>query len=281
MLIAYTPVEITLGRFFFYGVVSAAVLIARYRQLALGTTLWARAAVYGFAGNIHFSVLVSFAVQDTGAEVMIPIIGLLRICVSVAGNRSLPAAAWRRLLLPFIMVTGGLCIVLVVQSGVLVQDVRLLWRGVAAVVVTVAVWTWYALSNAQFLRENPLITVAHWSCAIGVATFMLSIAMALISSVANNGPDLLHFRHPGQGVLLFVIVAMTLGVGASWLATVLFNRASLALPMGLVGQLIVLETIFGITYACIYKHTVPPVPQAAGMILANVGIWLSTRELLK
>lgn len=40
----------------------------------------------------------------------------------------------------------------------------------------------------------------------------------------------------------------------SWLATPLFDRASNELPIGLLGQLVVLETLFGILYICLYKH---------------------------
>jgi drug/metabolite transporter (DMT)-like permease len=70
-------------------------------------------------------------------------------------------------------------------------------------------------------------------------------------------------------------------VGTSWLATALFNRASHELPMGLVGQLVVLETVFGNLYVCLYKHTIPPMTQTAGMLLSLVGIWLSARMLLR
>jgi drug/metabolite transporter (DMT)-like permease len=282
MLHEYSPLDITSGRFLFYGIVSAAILFAKYRDHPLGWRAWSRAAVYGFTGNILFSILVSFGVQDTGAEVVIPIIGLLPICVSVAGNRHLPAATWRRLLVPFAMVACGLGVVLAVQSGILVQHVRLSWPGVFAVVVIVIVWTWYAISNSRFLRTNPAITSAHWSCAIGVATFVLSIAMAALNAVGTRGvlPHAFLQEHT-QDTALFIVITMVLGIGSSWLATIFFNRASHSLPMGLVGQLIVLETIFGITYACIYQHTLPPAPQAAGMVLAIAGIWLSARELLK
>ncbi|WP_133650828.1 DMT family transporter [Paraburkholderia flava] len=282
MLHAYSPLDITFGRFLFYGIVSAAILLAKYRRHPLGWRVWSRAAVYGFAGNILFSILVSFGVQDTGAEVVIPIIGLLPICVSVAGNRHLPAATWRRLLVPFAMVACGLGVVLAVQSGILVQHVRLSWPGVFAVVVIVIVWTWYALSNSRFLRAHPDISGAHWSCAIGVATFGLSIVMAALNAALTHRvvpPGFLQGH--AQDALLFVAITMVLGVGSSWLATIFFNRASHALPMGLVGQMIILETVFGIAYASMYQHTLPPAPQTAGMVLAIAGIWLSARELLK
>jgi drug/metabolite transporter (DMT)-like permease len=282
ILRAYSPVDITSGRFLFYGIVSAAILLSKFRRHPLGWRAWVRAAVYGFAGNILFSILISFGVQDTGAEVVIPIVGLLPTCVSVAGNRRLSTRTWCRLLMPFAMVTCGMGIVLAVQSGILVYRVHLSWPGVLAALVTVIVWTWYAISNSHFLRRNPAISDAHWSCAIGVATFALSIAIAGLDAVSTR--SILSPVFSGgraQDAMLFVSVTMVLGIGSSWLATIFFNRASHTLPMGLVGQLIVLETIFGIIYACIYRRALLPAPQAAGMALAVTGIWLSARELLK
>lgn len=281
ILNAYSPMQITFGRFFFYGIISIAILLSTYSRRPLGVRAWIRAGAYGLAGNILFSILVSFGIQDTGAEVCIPMIGLLPICVSIAGNRHLPAATWRRLLVPFAMITVGLGVVLVAQSGLLVRSVRFSWPGVAAIAVTVIVWTWYAISNSRFLRENPDISSGHWSSAIGVATFVLAAAIAgfRASQIGNLLPGA-SASHPHE-LVLFVAVTLVLGVGASWLATILFNRASHALPMTLVGQLIVLETIFGIAYVCLYQRSLPPLSQACGMALSILGIWLSARELLK
>lgn len=124
ILNAYSPLQITFGRFFFYGIISIAILLSIYSRRPLGMRAWIRAGAYGLAGNILFSILVSFGIQNTGAEVCIPMIGVLPICVSIAGNRHLPAATWRRLLVPFAMVTVGLGVVVVVQSGLLVRSVR-------------------------------------------------------------------------------------------------------------------------------------------------------------
>ncbi len=281
ILATYTPVEITAGRYLFFGAISAVILVARFRHRRLGARRWARAAFYGLAGNLAVSVLVSFAVQSTGAEVVIPIIGLLPICVSVAGSRHLPASTWRRLFVPFVLVTVGLVLVLTVQSTASGRDARLAWPGAAAAVAAVALWTWYALSNARFLRDNPTVTSSHWSCAVGVATLVFCLAIVVTHRFANRDAFLLHAGQTGQAWPLFVLVTMILGVGTSFLATAFFNRASLALPMGLVGQLIILETVFSIVYVCLYEHTTPPLVQAAGMVLALAGIWLSARELLK
>jgi len=278
VLAAWSPAEITAGRYVSYGLVSAVILFARYRDCRLGLQRWMRAAFYGLSGNVAVSILVSFAIQNAGAEVVIPIIGLLPISISVAGSRHLSAATWRRLLIPFMLVTLGLAVVLAVQANTSGGSGRLTWSGTTAALLSVCIWTWYALSNARFLQNNPSVTSAHWSCAVGVATLLFCFVIVVVHFHSDRGPFLV--RNIQQGWPLFMLVTVTLGVGTSWLATALFNRASNALPMGLVGQLVILETLFGILYICLYKHTTPPPAQAGGMLLSIAGIWLSARVLL-
>lgn len=282
VLSTYSPVEITLSRFFFYGAASACILVARYRAVPLARVHWWRAAFYGLAGNILVSVLVSFAVQDTGAEIVIPIIGFLPVCVSVAGSRSLPMAKWRRLIVPFALFAVGLGVVLFVQRGVEAHDARFSWRGVAAASATVVIWTWYALSNEQFLRRNPSVSGAHWSCAVGLMTLLGAFLVAIVTVVfSGDGFVMLHPQVSAGNLVLFLVVTLTLGLGTSLLATSLFNYASHSLPMGLVGQLLIMETVFGIAYACVYHQALPPLAQTMGILLVLLGIWLSARVLLR
>jgi drug/metabolite transporter (DMT)-like permease len=282
LLSSYTAVEITLSRYLCYGGVSLALLLARYRARPLGISQWFRAALYALAGNILVSVLVSFAVQDTGAEVVIPIVGFLPVCVSLAGSRALPAAEWLKLILPFCVFAVGLAIVLFVQRSHDARQTNVSWLGVAAVLATVVIWTWYALSNEGFLRRNRAVSGTHWSCAVGVMTLLWScVFIAVGLATAHNWGAAFRSSGNEQSPALFVAVTLALGVGTSWLATSFFNYASHALPMGLVGQLLILETVFGIAYTCIYHQSLPPISQAVGTLLVLVGIWLSARVLLK
>ena len=282
LLSGYSPIEITLSRFFFYGAASTGILVSRYRGRSLSRTLWCRAAAYALAGNILVSVLVSFGVQDTGAEIAVPINGLLPICVSLAGSHSLPREKWQRLILPFALLALGLCIVLLVRKNDDMQVARLSWQGVAAVAASVLLWTWYAISNERFLRRNPSISGAHWSSAIGAMTLFIAFVMA-VADVAfmETSVEALKTQATERSVLPFLIVTLTLGVGTSWLATSLFNYASHSLPMGLVGQFLTIETLFGIAYTCIYHQVLPSPSQTAGSMLVILGIWLSSRVLLR
>jgi len=65
---------------------------------------------------------------------------------------------------------------------------------------------------------------------------------------------------------------LVLGVGASWLGGVLWNRANATLPAALVGQCIVFWPLSGILFASILQRTWPRPAEAAGMALVFAGI---------
>ncbi|MEM5456302.1 hypothetical protein VSR69_15895 [Paraburkholderia phytofirmans] len=194
----------------------------------------------------------------------------------------MPLAKWLRLILPFCVFVTGLALLLSVQSGGEAHHASFPWHGAAAVLATVVIWTWYALSDESFLRQNAALSGTHWSCAVGVMTLLLSfVCIAVAISASHDGAAVFHFRGNERSKVLFVVVSLALGSGTSWLATSLFNYASHSRPMGLVGQLLILETIFGIAYTCIYHQSLPPLSQAVGTLLVLAGIWFSARVLLK
>jgi drug/metabolite transporter (DMT)-like permease len=73
-------------------------------------------------------------------------------------------------------------------------------------------------------------------------------------------------------------VSILIGVGATWIATWLWNRASQALPTSLAGQLLVFETVFGLAYAFALEGKAPPPLAWAGMALLLAGVVLGIRS---
>jgi drug/metabolite transporter (DMT)-like permease len=66
-------------------------------------------------------------------------------------------------------------------------------------------------------------------------------------------------------------------VGASWLGTVLWNRASQRLPTALAGQLIVFETLAALAYAFLLREEAPDATTLAGIALLVTGVGLGAR----
>lgn len=281
VLYDYTPIEITLGRYVFYGIASIVLWFSVYRHTRIPISLWGYAILYAVAGNIGFSLLITYGIQEAGAEISIPIIGLLPVCIAIFGNASLSEVPWNRLLPPLGLVSIALLTVLSIESGLLEHQSRLSVLGVSSIVFVVAMWTWYAISNSVFLRRNPEISSGAWACAVGVATFALMIAWMAAQSWQNQ-----YSYSFDRGALqgrsaIFIGITFFLGCFSSWVAALLFNKASSRLPMSLVGQLVVLETIFGIAYVCVYNAAIPPASELLGIVGIFLGIIWSINVLQK
>ena len=65
--------------------------------------------------------------------------------------------------------------------------------------------------------------------------------------------------------------ASLLGLAASWLGTLLWNRASHLLPAALVGQLIVFETLAALLYAFLWYGRWPGMAESAGIAADRQG----------
>ncbi len=279
VLTAYTPIEITIGRYFFYGTISFVFWLWRYRK-RVRSKAWAMALIYAVTGNLGFSILVSYGIQTAGPIVAIPIIGMLPLTVAIFGNASLSELPWEKLFLPLAVIASGLFAVLGMESGLFTaQAIETSWSGIGAVVVTVFMWTWFAISNARFLRENKDINSGAWACLVGMATLVISILWETGVTWAEPGSGLIGKLAIRDDAVIFIGLSVFLGIGASWAAGWLFNKASIALPMNLVGQLIVLETVFGIFYVCLYERQVPPAIELAGICAILIGISLSVRTI--
>ena len=67
-------------------------------------------------------------------------------------------------------------------------------------------------------------------------------------------------------------MCILLGLAASWLGTLLWNRASHLLPAALVGQLIVFETLAALLYAFLWYGRWPGMAESAGIALLIAGV---------
>lgn len=72
-------------------------------------------------------------------------------------------------------------------------------------------------------------------------------------------------------------VCIATGLGAAWLATLLWNVASQRLSASLCGQLIVSETIFALLYSFAWDGYWPSLTQFAAGLLFVFGILVSIK----
>ena len=74
-----------------------------------------------------------------------------------------------------------------------------------------------------------------------------------------------------------MLVCAAIGIGSSWLATILWSIASQRLSASLCGQLIVSETLFALVYSFAWEGSWPTATQWAASVLFTLGILASIK----
>jgi drug/metabolite transporter (DMT)-like permease len=112
--------------------------------------------------------------------------------------------------------------------------------------------------------------------AQGLATLPLAVIGMAGAGLYLHGSS--SFDYPlGPQALRYVGLMLTLGLCASWLGTLLWNRASKLLPTALTGQLIVFETLAAFAYAFIWRGALPGSTALIGIVLLIGGVILGVR----
>nr|MBL8411458.1 DMT family transporter [Dechloromonas sp.] len=279
VLIDYPPLLLSVGRYLAFGLIALPLAWRdRRRLLQLNRRDWGRAFELALIGNLVYYGLLASAIQLADAPVPTMLIGTLPIVIAVAANLGRGGIPWRRLLPPLGVIALG--IVLVnhhelgrLEGGRSLGDYVL---GSLLAIGAVACWAWYPIRNAAWLQAHPGLASGTWATAQGLAT--LPLALLVLAGLSVFMPLPAAFDWPlGPRPALFVGVMLALGLFASWIGTVLWNRASQLLPTSLSGQLIVFETLAALAYAYAWRGELPGIASAAGIVLLVLGVVLGLR----
>ena len=286
LLPSFGPVEVALGRYFFYGVFSAGVLVALGLRRSGGESLrptgkkaWPLALAFAFSGNVGMYLLLVLGIRFAGAPVATSLVGIIPVTVAIAGNFIEREFPWRRLALPLALILPGLLAINLTGAKTGAQAGEGRFFGLLCTLGTVGLWTFYGVANARFLRANPSVSGPAWSTKVGVATLVL-VALA-VPLVALLDPGAVGFRqllHPSARLAWFMAVSAFLGVVVSWGGTLLWNGASAHLPTSLAGQLVVSEILAGLFYVFIADARLPSVLELAGILAVVSGVLVGVRR---
>jgi drug/metabolite transporter (DMT)-like permease len=189
------------------------------------------------------------------------------------GEDSVP---WARLAAPLALILGGLFAVHSASTHTLPADASADYLlGIGFGLFALGCWTWYPIRNSRWLRARGAGLARAWATAQGLATLPVAIVAGSgywlwDTRLAPAGPG---FAWPlGPRPEAFVGMCILLGLAASWLGTLLWNRASHLLPAALVGQLIVFETLAALLYAFLWYGRWPGMAESAGIMLLIAGV---------
>ncbi|WP_194725232.1 DMT family transporter [Noviherbaspirillum malthae] len=284
MLGDYPGLILSFGRYLGFGLIALVpAWFDRARILSLTRADWTAALKLSLVGNILYYAALATAIQLADAPLPAMLIGTLPVIISIFSNWSpghpSEAVAWRRLAPSLVIIFAGLMLVNASELAHLdgsrsTADYAL---GCLIALIALASWTWYPIMNARHMKRHPHIRSSTWSTAQGLATLPLALAgfigYGIFNAVQGQGYDF----PLGPRPLPFIGLMLTLGFCASWLGTMLWNKASQRLPTSLAGQLIVFETLSALLYAFIWRGAAPGAAVLTGIALLCIGVMLGVR----
>lgn len=265
----FTPLQLTIGRYIAYGVISAALIAPRWARLRrhLGPGEWLILGWLALSGNTIYYVLLAAAVQIGGIAMTSLVIGFLPVVVTIAGRRDRGAVPLRRLAPSLLLcATGVICIgwkaIGAPSSGGTAQQLV----GLACAAGALLSWAWFAVNNSRVLSRMRTVSAHEWSLLIGIVTGAQALVLIPFSLVFES------LQHSASDWAKLAGVSIGVAVLASIVGNALWNRMSRLLPLTMVGQMILFETLFALLYGFLWEWRLPSILEIAafGFVAASV-----------
>lgn len=252
-----------------FGLISLALWAPRWRRLvpALTGRHWLALAWLALTGNTLYYALLSAAVQMGGVAMTSLVIGFLPVVVTIVGSRDRGAVPLSRLWPSLAACAGGaLCIGAQALDQPAAQTGSAPLAGLACAVGALVSWAVYAVGNARWLGRLGPVSVGDWNLSMGLVTG----AQGLVLLPVALGLD--HGGHSTADWLRLGGIALGVTLVASFAGNELWNRMCRLLPLTLVGQMILFETVFALLYGLLWEHRLPTPLETLAMALVGLGV---------
>lgn len=278
VLQGYTPLQLALGRYLAYGVISAVLLLPRLKRFSLrfGLRDWLTLAWLSVVGNLMYYALVAFAVQSAGGAATSLVVGLVPVVVAVAALSEPDTVALRRLAPALAMSVAGVGLIawqaFSTEATSIPRGLRLL--GLLCAAGALLSWSAYSIGNSRALARRPDVSGHDWSLLIGLMTGVIALACTPLMLALPGA------KHTTGSWAVFWLTCTAVAVLASILGNACWNRASRALPLSLSGQMIVFETLFALLYAFAWQRRWPTATECVAIACLLAGVVLCARAHL-
>jgi drug/metabolite transporter (DMT)-like permease len=260
MVADFASLQLAMSRYLIFGAVSAALILPRRRDIAgklkrsdCVTLTW-----LALAGNTLYYLLMGSAVQLGGITMTSLVIGFLPVAVTIVGSNAEGAVPISRLAPSLLLCSAGaVCIGL--QALALPSSTSWAQQGLGLLCAVGALisWTSYAIGNSRALARSKDISAHDWNLLIGVTTGLQGVV--LLPSLTFIGTV-----HDGSAWARFAVVSAGVAILASIVGNAFWNRMSRLLPLTMVGQMILFETLFALLYGLAWERRLPtPLESAA------------------
>lgn len=276
---SFTPLEIALCRYCFFGGTSLFFLLkARMKGLcSYPLSVWIKAIYLSIFSGYYLWVVL--AIRYTSPAICALILGISPITIAFYGNWSQKEGNFTLLIFPSLLILAGLILINAPHITItnLSSDYII---GLLCCLISLFCWTVFVVLNSRFLKNNLNIVSTDWATIQGVAILFWVLIIGIgCSFYFWNELDLQKYFVWNEETISFYLGCATLGSLCSWVGALLWNKASIHLPVSLAGQLLIFETIFGIMFAYLLEQQLPPLMECAGIILLLAAVVYGIRVI--
>ena len=250
----FSALELAIGRYLCYGLIAAVLLAPRWAPLVarLPKGQWLNLVWLALCGNTLYYILLSTAVQTGGIAMTSLVIGFLPVAVTLIGSRDRDAVAFKKLLPSLLFGSAGIaCIGWQALTAPAAESSGQQWLGLLCAVGALASWTAFAVGNARCLKKLGNVSGHDWNLLTGIVTGAQSLVLLPLALFIGTA------AHSAAEWTRFGAVAVGLAAFASMGGNALWNRMSRLLPLTLVGQMILFETLFALVYGLAWERRAP------------------------
>ncbi|WKV51444.1 DMT family transporter [Dickeya fangzhongdai] len=261
---AFSPLQIAIGRYSAYGLISLMLLAPRWSPLMRRLTRreWFALGWLSLAGNTLYYILLSSAVQMAGIAITSLVIGFMPVAVTLIGSRDRGAVPLRRLLPSLLMcAAGAICIGWQALGGPASATTGAQTIGLLCALGALISWSSFAVGNSRWLARASSVSAHDWNLLMGLVTGAQSLVLIPLAVMLNT------HSHSGVAWAQFAGVSAGVAVLASIVGNLFWNRMSRLLPLTLVGQMILFETLFALIYGFLWEQRLPTWLEAAAFTL--------------
>lgn len=276
----FTPLEVALGRFGVYGLVSMA-LLAKKRHLLHRSyaRIWRNALWLGFVSTFLGYTGLVLCVRYASGALGALIFGMSPITIPLYGNWIKREGSFRQFLIPGILMALGIFLVNFNAFSFSQSSPGLYTVGLIGGFVGLFSWSWYTVTNFHFREQNKELSTNDWVTMQGVTTFLLVLLIG--GGVAFTSSDLDKYSFSSHEFHLFMLGSAVLGIVSSWIAFFFWNHGNLRLPMSFAGQLTIFEMIFGLIFVYTVEKRLPFPLELGGIIVILCGVLWAFKTLKK
>ena len=196
------------------------------------------------------------------------IVGMVPVVVAVWGLRDPDAPPLRKVGPPILLAAFAVALIgweSLSRDAAAGRDAVSVLIGLGCGLAALLCWSAYAVGNSRWMARLPQVGAHDWSLLTGVVTGAFALLLA-VPALLGAG------EATAEQWARLAAVSVGVAVLASIVGNAFWNQASRLLPLSMLGQMIVFETLFAFLYGYLWEGRGPTVVEIVAMILMIVSV---------